>query len=62
MNTLCVCHEYIMDKELEAPYKPWNTRKPKIEHLRVFGSIVHLKMTRSLLKVKERSTIMLFLG
>ena len=30
-----------------TPYEAWIGRKPSIEHLRVFGSVVHVKYTKT---------------
>ena len=46
-----------------TPYEVWTRRKPSIEHLRVFGSIVHVKCTKiPQKKLEDRSTPMVFIG
>ena len=41
-----------------TPYEAWIGRKPSIEHLRVFGSVVHVKCTKAPQKKREdRSTL-----
>ena len=46
-----------------TPYEAWTGRKPSIEHLRVFGSFVHVKCTKaSQKKLEDRSTPMVFIG
>ena len=45
-----------------TPYEKWSGRKPAIDHLRVFGSVVHVKTTRMLNKLEDRSTMMILLG
>ena len=45
-----------------TPYEKWSGRKPAIDHLRVFGSVVHVKTTRMLNKLEDRSTVMMLIG
>ena len=46
-----------------TPYEAWTERKPSIAHLRVFGSIVHVKCTKiPQKKLEDRSTPMVFIG
>ena len=46
-----------------TPYEIWTRRKPSIAHLRVFGSLVHMKCTKmSQKKLEDRSTPMVFIG
>ena len=40
----------------------WSGRKPSIEHLRVFGSVVHVKTTKRVNKLEDRSNAMVFIG
>ena len=37
-------------------------RKPSIEHLQVFGSVVHVKSTKKVNKLEDRSNVMVFIG
>ena len=46
----------------ETPYEKWSGRKPYVDHLRVFGSVVHVKSTRKLNKLEDRSTVMILIG
>ena len=45
-----------------TPYEKWSGRKLAIDHLRVFGSVVHMKTTRMLNKLEDRSTMMILIG
>ena len=46
-----------------TPYEAWIGRKPSIEHLRIFGLVVHVKCTKtSWKKLKDQSTPMVFVG
>ena len=46
-----------------TPYEAWTGRKPPIAHLQVFGSIVHVKCTKTpQKKLDDRSTPMVFIG
>ena len=46
-----------------TPYVIWTSRRPTIAHLRVFGSLVHVKCTKMpQKKLKDRSTPMVFIG
>jgi transposase InsO family protein len=47
----------------KTPYKAWHGRMPNVEHLRVFGCVVHVKSTRPFLrKLNDRSTPVVFIG
>ena len=46
----------------ETPYEKWCGRKPSVDHLRVFGSVVHVKTTRKISKLEDRSTVMILIG
>ena len=46
----------------KTPYEKWNKRKSSVSHLRIFGSVVFVKATGRLSKLKDRSTCMLFMG
>ena len=46
-----------------TPYEAWIGRKPSIEHLRVFGSILHVECTKvPEKKLEHQSTPMVFIG
>ena len=46
----------------ETPYEKWSGRKPSVDHLRVFGSVVHVKTTRKISKLEDRSAVMILIG
>ena len=46
----------------KTPYKMWSRKKPKLSHLRIFGSIVHVKTLGALGKLEDMSKEMMFLG
>ena len=47
----------------QTPHEKWTGRKPSVNHMRIFESIVHVKNTkRHLNKLKDRSQPMLFIG
>ena len=44
-------------------YEKWTVRKPSVDHMRTFGSIVHEKNTKGHLnKLEDRSQAMVFIG
>ena len=45
-----------------TPYEKWSGRKPSIDHLRVFGSVVHVKTTKKVSKLEDRSSVMILIG
>ena len=45
-----------------TPYEKWSGRKPLVDHLRVFGSMVHVKTTRKVSKIEDRSSVMILIG
>ena len=45
-----------------TPYEMWRGEKPKLSHLRIFGSILHLKTLGTLGKLEDRSKEMVFVG
>ena len=50
-------------KALRAPHETWTGRKPSVDHLRTFGSIVHVKDTKGhLSKLEDRNKPMIFIG
>lgn len=47
----------------ETSYDIWTGRKPRIEHLRVFGCLAHMKVAKGhLAKLDERSIRLVHLG
>ncbi|WVZ68640.1 LOW QUALITY PROTEIN: hypothetical protein U9M48_017559 [Paspalum notatum var. saurae] len=49
--------------ENKMPFEAWHGRKPDVAHLRTFGCIGHVKVTRpNLVKLEDRSKPMVFLG
>ena len=46
----------------ETLYEKWSGRKPSIDHLRVFGSVVHVKTTSKMSKLEDRGTVMILIG
>ena len=47
----------------QTPHEKWTGRKPSVDHMRIFGSIVHVKQTnRNLGKLEDRSKLMIFIG
>ena len=53
---------YTKSLENSTPYEKWSGRKPSIDHLRVFGSVVHVKTTKRVNKLEDRSNVMVFIG
>ena len=53
---------YTKSLENVTPYERWSGRKPAVDHLRVFGSVVHVKTTGMLNKLQDRSVMMVFIG
>ena len=47
----------------QTPHEKWIGRKPSVDHMRTFGSIVHVKETKGYLsKLEDRSKPMIFIG
>ena len=46
----------------KTPYEMWSGKKPKLSHLRIFGSIVHVKTPGALGKLEDRCKEMVFCG
>ena len=46
----------------ETPYEKWSGRKPYVDHLWVFGSVVHVKTTRKISKLEDRNIVMILIG
>ena len=46
----------------KTPYEMWSEKKPKLSHLRIFGSIVHVKTPGALGKLEDMSKEMVFVG
>ena len=53
---------YTKSFENSTPYERWSGRKPNIDHLRFFGSVVHVKNTKRVSKLEDRSNLMVFIG
>lgn len=46
-----------------TPYEVWSRDKPHVEHIRVFGCVVHMKLpTVNLRKLDDRSKAVVYLG
>lgn len=46
-----------------TPYEKWTERRPSVDHLRVFGSLAHVRITRgNQKKLEDRSHPMIFIG
>jgi hypothetical protein len=46
-----------------TPYEAWHKRKPKVDHFRTFGCLVHVKIiSPHLSKLDDRSALMVFIG
>jgi hypothetical protein len=46
-----------------TPYEAWHGKKPSVEHLRTFGSLVYVKNTKpNLKKLDDHSSKMIFVG
>ena len=46
-----------------TPYEAWHGKKPRVDHLKTFGCIVHVKKVGpGISKLSDRSTKMVFLG
>ena len=47
----------------QTPHEKWTRRRPSVDHIRTFGSIVHVKDTKGhLSKLEDRSKPMIFIG
>ena len=46
----------------KIPYEMWSGKKPKLSHLKIFGSIVHVKTLGALGNLEDRSKEMVFVG
>ena len=47
----------------QTPHEKWTGRKPSVDHMRTFGSIVHVKNTKGhLSKLEDSSQLMIFIG
>ena len=60
---------YIINRSLtksllgQTPHEKWTKRRPSVDHMRTFGSIVHVKETKGhLSKLEDRSKAMIFIG
>ena len=45
-----------------TPYEKRSGRKPSIDHLRVFGSVVHVKTAKKVSKLEDKSSVMILIG
>jgi Reverse transcriptase (RNA-dependent DNA polymerase) len=46
-----------------TPYEAWSIRKPRVDHFRVFGSLVHVKVVNSQQsKLEDKSALMVLFG
>jgi hypothetical protein len=47
----------------KTPYQAWHGKKPTVHHLRVFGCVAYMKITRPhLTKLDDRELKMVFIG
>ena len=46
----------------KTPYECWHGRKPSVNHLRTFGSLVHVQVMENVGKLEDRSQEMIFVG
>ena len=46
----------------KMPYEMWSRKKPKLSHLKIFGSIVHVKTLGALGKLEDMSKEIVFAG
>ena len=46
----------------KTSYEMWSGKKPKLSHLRIFDSIVHVKTLEALGKLEDRNKEKMFLG
>jgi hypothetical protein len=63
------CAIYLLNKTCsksmgeQDPYELWIGSKPSVSHLRIFGCIAHVKVTKpNLKKLDDRSRAMIFMG
>ena len=45
-----------------TPYEKWSGRKPYVDYLQVFGSVVHVKTTKKVSKLEDRSSVVILVG
>ena len=58
---------YVLNSSLKSlqgkmPYEMWSGKKPKLSHLRILGSILHVKTPGALGKHEDKSKEMVFVG
>ena len=53
---------YTKSLKCKTPYEKWSGRTPSVDHLRVFGSVVHVKTTSKISKLEDRGTVMILIG
>ena len=60
--------EYVLNQsftkilKISTPYEKWSGRNLIMDNLRVFRSMVHVKTTKKVSKLEERSNVMIFIG
>ena len=61
---MCLCLKSIHHKILKDAnlYEKWCGRKPNVEHLRVFGSVMDVKNTKKVSKLEDASNVTIFIG
>ena len=62
MRVYVLNRSYTKSLENSTPYEKWSGRKLSIDHLRIFGSVVHVKTTKRVNKLEDRSNVMVFIG
>ena len=53
---------YTKSLKSSTPYEKWTGRKPDVDHLTSFGLVVHVKTTKKVTKLEDRSNVMIFIG
>lgn len=48
--------------ERKTLYEKWSGRKFNVEHFQVFRSVIHMKTTKRVSKLEDRSQVMIFIG
>ena len=56
-------HAPMRSHQGKTPYEAWHNRNPKVQHLRTFGCVAHVKRVGpSISKLSDRLTTMIFIG
>ena len=56
-------HALMRSHQGKTPYEAWHNRKPKVQHLRTFGCVAHVKRVGlGISKLSDRLTTMIFVG